>query len=319
MSARLQALRASFGPRLGAALDALASRLSLFGGAGPDYFCHPLALPVLQLPVWAADVARRRGAEIPAAAVLDCVEAAATGYLHVRIHDDQMDEGVGEAASAMLLAEALFVRHQVLLARVAPPGSDFWARFQARWLAYGEAMLLEQHLHRTGGVTDAAAFDQVLQRSWPLSLPASAVLSLAALSDGAVLEETLHNFVMHLTRAHQLFTDLLDAEKDLRNKNLTYLVCRFTKGGRDGGERDARELRQRLMLGGGIDAIVAEIHQDLDRAVEAARALGAEEACRFVEARRAFMTDVQRKVFEGFFARLLSSSQSSVLCAAGGT
>ncbi|HZF52408.1 MAG TPA: hypothetical protein VE093_27325 [Polyangiaceae bacterium] len=250
--------------------------------------------------------------------MLDCIEAAATGYLHVRVQDDLMDEGVGEAGPAMLLAEALFLRHQTLLARLVPLGSGFWSRFQTRWLAYNEAMLLEQHLHRSGGVTDAASFDQVLQRSWPLSLPAAAVLALAAVPDGAELDKALHLFVMHLTRAHQLFTDLLDAEKDLRNKNLTYVVCRFTKGGRDGGERDARELRRRLMLGGGVDEVVAEIHQDLDRAVEAARVLDSEEACRFVEARRAFMADVQRKAFEGLFERLLGLPKIDVNSAQGG-
>jgi hypothetical protein len=222
---------------------------------------------------------------LSADSVLDCIEAAATGYLHVRVQDDLMDEGVGEAGPAMLLAEALFLRHQTLLARLVPLGSGFWSRFQTRWLAYNEAMLLEQHLHRSGGVTDAASFDQVLQRSWPLSLPAAAVLALAAVPDGAELDKALHL---------------------------------FTKGGRDGGERDARELRRRLMLGGGVDEVVAEIHQDLDRAVEAARVLDSEEACRFVEARRAFMADVQRKAFEGLFERLLGLPKIDVNSAQGG-
>lgn len=324
---RFASFRARLGSELGALFDELAARLRLFEGEpGEGYFSHPMALPVLDLPLWVAtraagpEPAHDAGSPALPPLAVDLAEAAAFGYLHVRIEDDLLDEGVGEPGAAVLLSGALFARHQALLARSLPPGSAFWGLFEEVWLGYGEAMLLERRLHRGAGPRDVAAFRRVLARSRPLVLPAAAALfALSQAEHLAALEE----FVSALVAAHQLFADLLHAEKDRGFGNTTYVLSRLwaldeTKdaapaGGavvsdsgpcRDPEVRGALALRARLFVRGGFDAILEEARCELARAQVAAGALGLPEAARFCREREQYMVAIQRRVFLAFFSAL---------------
>jgi hypothetical protein len=296
---RLASLRARLGPEIGAAFDALAARLRLFDGG---YFSHPMALPVLELPGWAAEHAGRRGAAVNPETTMDLVEAAAVGYLHVRIEDDWFDEGIGEPGAAMMLSNALFVRHQGLLARTIPrtiPGATaergFWDLFEEVWLGYGEAMLLERRLHKGEGVRDAAAFQRVLARSRPLILPAAAALFAA---DRAQDLGAVERICAPLLAGHQLFADLLHAEKDRALGSMTHVLWRL--GG--GGPIEAAALRAELFVRGGFDAIVSDARGQIALARGAAGELGMPGAVRFLEGRDRHMTRVQQAVFEAFFS-----------------
>lgn len=326
---RLASFRGRLGSELGALFDALAARLRLLEGEpGEGYFSHPMALPVLELPLW---IATRPGGPAPALdagsralppLAVDLAETAAVGYLHVRIEDDLVDEGVGEPGAAVLLSGALFTRHQALLARSLPGGSPFWGLFEEVWLGYGEAMLLERRLHRGAGPRDAATFRRVLARSRPLVLPAAAALfALSQAEHLAALEE----FVSALAAAHQLFADLLHAEKDRALGNATYVLARLGAQveARDAGQpqasgaalaggeprhdpagRGATALRAQLFARGGFDAILEEARCELARAEAAAGALGLPEAARFCKKREQYMTEIQRRVFLAFFGAL---------------
>lgn len=297
---RLAVLRGRLGPELKAAFDALTARLELFrGGDREGYFSHPMALPVLELPQWAAAHAARQGAAIAPAVVANLVEAAAAGYLHVRVQDDWFDEAVGEPGTAMLLSDAFFARHHALLAREVPRDSPFWERFEEIWLAYGEAMLLERRLRHSTEPYDAAAFGSVLARSRPLALPPAAALFAA---DRAQDVETLEEFSSALITAHQLFADLLDAEKDRANGNRTHVLFRL--GGRAGGDRQAEALRKAIFSQGGFDAVVSDAVGELERARRVAGALVMPEAVRYCEERARYMAELQAKVFQAFFSGL---------------
>ncbi|MGK4006632.1 geranylgeranyl pyrophosphate synthase [Sorangium sp. So ce1036] len=334
---RLGSLRGRLGSELGAQFDALAARLRLFEGEpGEGYFSHPMALPVLQLPLW---VATRFAAPPPAPDVgsrglpplaVDLAEAAAVGYLHVRVEDDLVDEGIGEPGAAVLLSGALFARHQAVLARSVAGAGAFWALFEEVWLGYGEAMLLERRLHRGEGPGDAGAFRRVLARSRPLVLPAAAALfALSQTEHLAALEE----LVSSLSAAHQLFADLLHAEKDRALGNTTYVLRRLgTRAeARDEGQaeasgplrsagprRDPEEgraaasaLRAQLFARGGFDAIVEEARCELARAEAAAGALGLPEVARFCKRRERYMAEIQRRVFLALFSALAGKPAAS--------
>ncbi|MDC0683261.1 geranylgeranyl pyrophosphate synthase [Sorangium atrum] len=327
---RLASFRARLGSGLGALFDELAARLRLFEGEpGDGYFSHPTALPVLELPLWVATrpggppLARDAGSPALPPLAVDLAEAAAVGYLHVRIEDDLLDEGVGEPAATVLLSGALFARHQTLLARVLPGGSAFWGLFEEVWLGYGEAMLLERRLHRGAGPQDGATFRRVLARSRPLVLPAAAALfALSQAEHLAALEE----FVSALVAAHQLFADLLHAEKDRDFGNTTYVLSRIwalaaadaappsgdvVSAGprRDQEMRSATALRARLFARGGFDAILEEARCELARAEVAAGALGLPEAARFCREREQYMVAIQRRVFLAFFSALAGDAR----------
>lgn len=293
---RLRAFRDTLGPHLRAAFDALDGRLGLTTDRAPGYFRHPLALPVLDLPAWVAAACGRAGRPLPEPVVQDVVEAAAAGYLHVRVQDDLLDEGEGGVADALLLAEALFVRHQVLLVGAAGGAPAFWGEFARLWLAYGEAMLLEHALHRSGGVPAATAFERVLDRSRPLALPGLAILARAGLPERGA---DLAALVSHLVRAHQLYTDLLDVEKDLRHGNPTWLVRRFS------GDGGAAALRRRLFLEGGFDEVVAEVEADHDAAARLSGTLDLPELGGFLERRRAHLVEARSVAFRALFAAAL--------------
>ncbi|WP_437870017.1 geranylgeranyl pyrophosphate synthase [Sorangium sp. So ce363] len=321
---RLASFRARLGSELGALFDELAARLRLFEGEpGEGYFSHPTALPVLELPLWVATrpggpaLALDAGSPALPPLAVDLAEAAAVGYLHVRIEDDLLDEGVGEPGATVLLSGALFARHQALLARSLPGGSAFWGLFEEVWLGYGEAMLLERRLHRGAGPRDGATFRRVLARSRPLVLPAAAALfALSQAEHLAALEE----FVSALVAAHQLFADLLHAEKDRAFGNTTYVLSRLwalaeadaaSPSGADVSGRgpcraqemrSAAALRARLFARGGFDAILEEARCELARAEVAAGALGLPEAARFCREREQYMVAIQRRVFLAFFS-----------------
>ena len=297
MDRRLLRLRDELGPTIGSVYDRFAKRLCF--GSFPGYFLHPLALPILHLPAWCARAAQRRGRTLSEQAVSDLIASCGMGYLKVRIQDDWMDERRGDPDASMMLAEVFFARHVHLIARYVGDHSPFWSRFDSCWFAYQEAMLHERSLHQARSGYDRAAFDRVLLRSQPLVLPGAAVLCCAGLWD---LTADLERFVVHLARAHQLFHDLVDAEKDLQNDNYTYVLQRFS-----GGE-GVDHLREQLFIRGGFDAIVAEVQADLQQAHRCAERIGLLEAIDYVQSRRESVSHVQQEVFRALFMRMLGRS-----------
>jgi len=296
---RLAVQGEALGPLLGGAWTRLAARLRL-GEREPGYFLHPLAFPILQLPAWAAE---RAGGAFPGGLTLDVCEAAAAGYLHVRVQDDRMDEGIGEGAATELLSDTLLTRHQRLLAGVVGGRAAFWDRFEVTWRAYAEAMLRERALHDGEGTYDSEAFDAVMDRSRPLALPPAAIWIRAGLD---ALLPALDEYVSSLSISHQLFTDLIDAERDLAAGNLTWVVRRMGITSADAGLPGALgRLRRALYLEGGFDRIMKEAVAGLDRAAAAAARMGLPPASdAYLERRRALMAASQRQVFQALFDRL---------------
>ena len=290
---RLAAFRQSLGPLLGRALDEMQERLE-FGRSG-SYFLAPAAQPVLQLPGW---VEASVGTWLSPRISDTLVESAAVAYLHVRLQDDLLDEGVGDPATVMMLSDVLFTRHQGLLARVVGEDAGFWELFEDLWRGYGEASLLEQALFESAAGYDEAGFVQVQQRSHPLMLPGAAVLAKQG-RWGEVGE--LRGFVEALVAAHQRFHDLVDAQEDLRLGNPTYVVQRF------GGLEGAEAFWKRLFLEGGFDEVVTEVMADLDVAVERAEAMGMGAAVAFVEERRGLVRKTQQAVFRRLFEQILET------------
>lgn len=276
----------------------LAEGLRLREGRG--YFLHPLALPVIQLPLWLA--AGRP--PITDGRVSAAIHAAVAGYLHVRVQDDLLDEGRGldrrSDGRALMLAEALLARHHRLLVEASEGSAGLAALAEERWTAYAQAMALEVELvgDEARAPIDEAVFERLLDRSAPLLLPPAALLAPRLASGPGELAD-LTELCRELARSHQLFTDAIDAERDLRNGNRSFVLDRL--GAADGVGR----VRQRLYAEGGLDAVMAEAHAALDRAMEAAARLGLSGARPWADARRQTMEQVRQRAFEGFFRSLL--------------
>lgn len=285
---------ARLSPPLREGWSALAAGLRLREGRG--YFLHPLALPVIQLPLWlGAGPARLSDARIVAA-----IGAAVAGYLHVRIQDDLLDEGEGlerhTAGRTLMLAEALLARHHRLLVEASQGQQDFAVLTEESWIAYAQAMALESALAGDEAATpiDEAVFKRLLDRSAPLLLPPASLLGpgLPGLADLTVL-------CQDLARSHQLFTDMIDAERDLRNGNRSFVLDRM------GAAAGSARVAHRLYAEGGLDEVMTEALAALDRAMAAADRLGLEGASAWAEARRRTMEQARQQAFEAFFRGLL--------------
>ena len=285
----LEAWGEDLGEALGPAWRALRLRLRL--REGPGYFLHPLALPILQLPLWLA----LGPVPAPEAEVYDAAGSAAAGYLAVRIQDDLLDEGAGGSPADLMLALVLFARHHHLAARVAGPSAAFQELSEQRWRAYAEAMAQEALLSPETPITEAR-FQVLLQRSGPLLLPPAALL----LPRAPALLPALTRLVDHLARSHQLFTDAIDAEKDLRNGNRSRVLDRM------GAAEGAQVVRRRLYLEGGLDEVTAEAVALVEAARGEVRTLGLPQAEAWLDTRLATMEQVRQEAFATLFRRILA-------------
>src|SRR5262249_57932121 len=105
---RLLRLRERVSGDLHPAFDALIERRG-FLSTESDPFSHPLGHPIASFPVWVAEAV---GDAAPGTDVrlLDLIEATVVGYLYVRVHDDRLDEGIGDPDESPFLADAFLLR-----------------------------------------------------------------------------------------------------------------------------------------------------------------------------------------------------------------
>jgi hypothetical protein len=257
-------------------------------GGGPHL--NVLGHPLFELPLWLAGATGGMDEDV----LLDICESSLCGYLSVRAEDDYFDGHWDEAKAAMMLSTAFRARHQALLAvHVRDP--RFWSRFEGLWQAYGEAMLQEQALHDPGRSYGPDEFATVLHRSQPLEIPGDAVLSITENWDRT---HRLSEVVRHLTKATQLFDDLIDAPGDLEDGNYTWVVRRL--GGLDG---------QQALRRGMIDQcneIVAEAKRELDLALQAAAGLVTAEIDGWAEERKQIMDRASQRMYHALFEGVAS-------------
>ncbi len=284
VDARLIALRDSLGPHLRPGFEAMVARRGWLTG-DPERYLDPASQPVIGLPL-----AVGRALGMDDATLLDAFESSMVGYAAVRIHDDWLDEGIGDEDphATALLAHALAARHQAATARVAGDHPAFWDLFATTWADYGEAMVLERDLLRGpdggAGPYDAPAFERVLLRSRPLVLPPAALLARGGAWDRL---PALVALVAAVTRASQLLDDTLDVLEELDAGRMNHLVQRF--GGLHG--------RKALLVGwalGGFASAMEEADSALTEAEAAAGDLGIGEAvAQFARGRRDLMTRIR--------------------------
>jgi hypothetical protein len=285
---RLVSMRRRLSADLWPAFDALVARRG-FLSSDADPLFHPLGHPIAWFPTWVAAAVGLTSAESEPR-LLDLIEASVAGYLYVRVHDDRLDEGIGDPDESLFLADAFLVRHQTLLARNVGSSGRFWTLFEQVAAEYSAAMLLERSVMQAGATYGPHEFDLVLGRSRPLVLPGAAVLEM---SDRWDLVEPLQQFVHHAVRAAQLVDDLLDCETDRAAGRLTWVVRRL------GGEVSAAEMTHTLVAGG-IDEIISDALRDVDASDAAAAEVGMADARLWLEARRAEIVTLHERILTRF-------------------
>ncbi len=287
---RLVALRQRVGEELVADFDDLLDRHDLLS-EGEAGMLNPLGQPLLEVALWLVDYAQDQCGTDLGPHLVDLAEATVVGYLHVRVEDDWVDEGIGHRVRAPMLSDAFLVRHQALLARVVGASPRFWTYFEAVAFAYGDAMVLEARLMDPGQSLGQAEFDAILRRSQPLVLPAAAVLDVVDRWDRlGLLEQLVH----HGVRAGQLVGDLVDCREDLAEGNHTWVVRRL------GGLEGAPVMTDNLVRGG-FDAITGEALDDLGLARDAAEAVPLPAAVDWIERRAAGIDHLRQRFYAALF------------------
>jgi hypothetical protein len=259
-------------------------------GSGPH--TNVLGHPLLQLPLW---IDAATDGELDDTVLSDILESSLCGYLSVRAEDDYFDGQWNRPKEAIMLSGVFRSRHQGLLARHISE-ERFWDRFEELWSGYADAMLLESELTEASSDYGPAEFDMVLARSQPLEIPADAVLSLKGRWNQAGITADL---VRHLTKATQLFDDLVDAPGDLASGNHTWMVRRLAGAG------GQKALRRGMVKS--WDQVITEAAEELDRAVLVGAEMGLTELLPWIDARKAEMERSSRRMFEALFEKLGSS------------
>jgi len=290
----LSAFRTRLGPSLCETWDRLLASKGAGEAQAPLKNFTRIAQPVAHLPLWVAEAVHKTKREITDEALGAAVEAAILGYLCVQGQDDLIDSD-GVQANALLLAHALFCRHQTALLPLVTGHPGFWRMFEEKWLAYSEALAFKGAAQRRPGYMDAAAFQQVLRRSQPLVIPGAAVLVHLDRWD---LFPALERLVRHSTTAAQLFDDLVDAQHDLLHGNHTWVVNRL------GGGEGPATLGRRLYVEGGYETVIEEALRELAAAREVATHLGMESARLALERDAERMSAMRNRIVDTL-ARLL--------------
>lgn len=289
VDARLRELRTQLDVDLQPACDALFARRHLLGDDITPYV-NPLAQPVFTIVNWAQDVAA-----LPQSTVVDLMESSILGYLVVRIHDDWMDEGLGDPSNNLLLANRFAVRHQRRIAETVGGSREYWDLHEHVWANYGNAMAFEQRCLAPPHAYTDSDFERVLDRSQPLVLPLAAALVVGGRLD---LLPVAGQLVRHTTMAAQLFNDVRDATDDVARGQHTWVARQL------GSLKGAGEVRVKLMRGG-LTTMLEKARQEMKMAEILAMAHGLNRAAQFCRDRIVALSIWQEKVFRSLFTQLL--------------
>lgn len=177
-----------------------------------DYFTHPLAFPLVQLPWWLEEVL---AGEVDRTAQGELLLSSMSGYYLIRLIDDVMDQSP-EANPRLLPAVAvLHDQFQSAYLRQFDGAHPFWPRFRQAWARCQEAAVLEAN----AAEIDEAAFEQLSARKVSAGIiPMEAVAWRCGLS---ALPSAWAELFPRLCAFHQRYNDLYDWQRDLHSGAVT--------------------------------------------------------------------------------------------------
>ncbi|MCU0754667.1 MAG: hypothetical protein MUE46_06030 [Xanthomonadales bacterium] len=213
---RLRALAPGLAAQLLPWIESRAAR----GLPAADYFTHPLAFPLVQLPWWLEE--SLVGAVDPQAQT-ELLISSMSGYYLIRLIDDVMDRSP-EAKPRLLPAVAvLHEQFQSAYLRHFDGAHPFWPRFREVWARCQEAAVLEAHATEI----DEAAFAQLSARKVSAGIiPLEAVAWRCGLS---ALPSAWAELFPRLCAFHQRYNDLYDWQRDLQNGAVTGFLTLVAK------------------------------------------------------------------------------------------
>ncbi len=185
-------------------------------GRAADYFQHPLAFPMLLLPMWAEDAVSGR---VDDAFQSDLVYSSVSGYYFIRMIDNVMDEASPLERKLLPMTGFFHAQATATYHRYFEYAHPFWTHF-ARWNTQSADFAIEDSSSRD---IDLASFQRIAgQKVVAGKIPIAAVL---ARYDQLEQLSAWEQFYDQLSCWHQLLNDVLSWKKDLQHHTASYFLC----------------------------------------------------------------------------------------------
>ena len=185
-------------------------------GRAADYFQHPLAFPMLLLPLWVEEaVSGQINADFQAALVYSSV----SGYYFIRMIDNVMDEASPVERSLLPMTGVFHAQATTTYHQYFEHTHAFWTHF-ARWNTQSAAFAIEDS---SSDDIDLASFQQIAGKKVVAGkIPIAAVLARHDQLDRLPAWEAFYD---DLGCWHQFLNDVLSWKKDLQHQTASYFLC----------------------------------------------------------------------------------------------
>jgi hypothetical protein len=250
-----------------------------------DYFLHPQAYPLVQLPFWLLDTI---GAPVDDEFAGDLVYAALSGYCYLRLLDNLMD---GHATvEREILPAANFFQPGAQRPFTAYFGNEhpFWERYRGWWLRFAEATWADGA--RTS--IDRKAFEE---HSADKTCPEKILIAAVCFRNGR--EELLPawtGFAGAFGRWHQMGDDLRDWLVDFKAGRVTYFLSEAGRRIREPETVPGWVAREGYRWGAAVlDDLFGEVRQ-------ASSGLGCPALDRYLDERKRLSDERAGRALKGF-------------------
>lgn len=257
------------------------------GLAAEDYFTHPLAFPLVQLPWWLEE---SLGGEVDPDTQAELLLSSMSGYYLIRLIDDVMDRSPDAQPRLLPAVAVLHDQFQSVYMRWFAHGHPFWARFHTVWAGCQEAAVVEAGLgeindeafHRLSARKVSAALIPMEAVAWRRGLPALPAAWVA-------LFPTLCAF-------HQRHNDLFDWQRDLDSGSTTYFLSEARR------RQQAGESLAEWVMRAGFAAECDRLHTALDDLEALATGIPSRGLQAWLQVRRHLLAQSESDVRQGFDA-----------------
>lgn len=182
------------------------------GLAAVDYYAHPLAFPVVQLPWWLEQALAGR---VDHDAQRELLVSSMSGYYLIRLIDDVMDQSPQANPRLLPAVGVLHTLFQSAYLGFFEGGHPFWPRFHQAWARCQEAAVLDA----TALEIDEATFERLSARKVSAGIiPMEAV---AWRCGWTTLPPAWAALFPKLCAFHQRYNDLFDWQRDLASGAVT--------------------------------------------------------------------------------------------------
>lgn len=257
------------------------------GLAAVDYYAHPLAFPVVQLPWW---LEQALTGAVDHDAQRELLVSSMSGYYLIRLIDDVMDQSPQANPRLLPAVGVLHTLFQSAYLDFFEGGHPFWPRFHAAWARCNEAAVLDA----TAVEIDDETFERLSARKVSAGIiPMEAVAWRCGQS---ALPPAWAALFPKLCAFHQRYNDLFDWQRDLASGAVTGFLTLAAR------RRQAGESTLAWVAREGFALESARLERGLDELDTLAADTGSTDLIAWLQRRRTLLTQAVADAHTGLDA-----------------